>query len=88
MNILETVSDTITDAKDSVVYYFTGETYTTRKKLFTTCTLCMLTGIILGFVLSPIKKGIYFNISNNGNYAPDEEINECNKRNTKRCKNH
>lgn len=87
MNILKTVSDAITNTKDSAIYYLTSETYTTRKNLITTCTLCVLTGIILGFLLSPIKKGFYFNISNNGNYAPSEENKEDKKTGKKRCKN-
>ncbi len=72
-DFFKTAGDMVTDTKDSIVDYFTRDTYTTRKKIITTCTLCTLIGIIIGFLLSPIKKGFYFNISNNGNYAPTDE---------------
>lgn len=72
-DFVETAGDMITNAKDAIVDYFTCDTYTTRKKILTTCTLCTLTGILIGFLLSPIKKGFYLNISNNGNYIPPEE---------------
>lgn len=73
IDFFKTAGDMVTDTKDSIVDYFTGDTYTTRKKIITTCTLCTLIGIVIGFLLSPIKKGFYFNISNNGNYAPIDE---------------
>lgn len=72
MDILETMKDTATDIVQTAKDYFVGETVTSRTKVMTTCTICTLTGIIIGFLFSPIKKGIYFNISNNGNYAPQK----------------
>ena len=65
MNFLETVCDTITGVKDSVVNYF-EDTTTTRKKLFAIGAVCTLIGILAGFMFAPIKKGVYINISNNG----------------------
>lgn len=73
MNIFRTVCDTVTDAKDCVVNYFTEDTATTRKKILMLGAVCTLIGIVVGFILSPIKKGIYVNISNNGNGMPEEE---------------
>lgn len=66
MNIFETVCHTVTDAKDYVIDYFTEDTTTTRKKILILGAICTLVGIVAGFIFSPIKKGIYINISNNG----------------------
>lgn len=66
MNIFETVCHTVTDAKDYVIDYFTEDTTTTRKKILILGAICTLIGIVAGFIFSPIKKGIYINISNNG----------------------
>lgn len=75
MNFLETACDTITGAKDYVVDYFTEDTTTTRKKILMIGAVCTLVGIVTGFLVSPIKKGIYINISNNGsnNAIPQED---------------
>lgn len=69
MEILENVKNTAMEAAENIQYYFEGETITTRKKIIATCTTFALAGIVLGFLISPIKKGVYFNIFNNGNYA-------------------
>ncbi len=66
MNIFETVCHTVTNAKDYVIDYFTEDTTTTRKKILILGAICTLVGIVAGFIFSPIKKGIYINISNNG----------------------
>ena len=60
-------------AKGNVFNFFNGDRRTTRKKLITFGAIVFMLGIILGFVFSPVKKGFYFNISNNGNGANDEE---------------
>lgn len=76
MNIFETVCHTVADAKDYVIDYFTEDTTTTRKKILVLGTICTLVGIVAGFIFSPIKKGIYINISNNGSnngIAPEDE---------------
>lgn len=75
MNIFETVCHTVTDAKDYVTDYFTEDTTTTRKKILILGAICTLVGIVAGFIFSPIKKGIYINISNNGsnNGIPPED---------------
>ncbi|MDE6432944.1 MAG: hypothetical protein K2L07_01795 [Lachnospiraceae bacterium] len=66
----------MTDAKDYVVDYFTEDTTTTRKKILMLGTICTLVGIVVGFIFSPIKKGIYINISNNNSnngMSPEDE---------------
>lgn len=75
MNIFETVYYAVTDTKDYVVDYFTEDTTTTRKKILMLGAICTLIGIVAGFIFSPIKKGIYINISNNGsnNGIPTED---------------
>lgn len=76
MNIFKTVCDTVTDAKDYVVDYFTEDTTTTRKKILMLGTICTLVGIVVGFIFSPIKKGVYINISNNNSnngMLPEDE---------------
>ncbi len=67
MNYVRNVCDFVTDAKDRVMDYFTEDTTTTRRKILTLGAVCTLVGIVAGFLFSPIKKGIYINISNNGN---------------------
>ncbi|MCM1158818.1 MAG: hypothetical protein NC300_08780 [Bacteroidales bacterium] len=73
MNILETVKDTISDICTSVEDFFTDEISVTRKSLMTVGAVCALVGIVWGFVLSPIKKGIYINIANNGNMREEDD---------------
>lgn len=73
MNFLRPITEFVANAKDYAVDFMTEETTTTRKQTFTTCTIIALAGIIIGFVFSPIKKGFYFNISDNGNYAPENK---------------
>lgn len=77
MDILEKTCNIVSDAKESVTDYFLEDTITSRKKIITLGTICLLIGIITGFLFSPIKKGIYFNISNNGNYAPSKNEEKC-----------
>lgn len=67
MNYVRNVCDIVTDAKDRVMDYFTEDTTTTRRKILMLGAVCTLVGIVAGFLFSPIKKGIYINISNNGN---------------------
>ena len=67
MKILETVKEMAGMMVDAIRDYFEEETTTSRRKVIATCTLCTLLGIVLGFLVAPIKKGFYFNISNNGN---------------------
>lgn len=63
----------ITAAKGNVFNFFNSERTTTRKNLLTYGAIVFMLGIILGFVFSPVKKGFYFNISNNGNGPEAEE---------------
>lgn len=64
----------LTTTKSNVFNFFNGDRITTRKKLMTYGAIVFMLGIIIGFVFAPIKKGFYFNISNNGNgTAPDED---------------
>ena len=65
----------ITAAKGNVFNFFNSERITTRKNLLTFGAIVFMLGIIIGFVFAPIKKGFYFNISNNGNGAADEDEN-------------
>lgn len=73
MNILETVKDTLTTATSTVSNFFNEETSITRKNFAILCALFALIGIVYGFLIAPIKKGIYVNVSNNGNCANDME---------------
>ena len=65
----------ITTARGNVFNFFNGDQITTRKKLLTYGAIVFMLGIIIGFLFAPIKKGFYFNISNNGN-GPAEEDDE------------
>lgn len=73
MEFLETVKDAASGAAETVYDYFEGDMVTTRRKVMTVCAMFAFAGIVLGFLISPIKKGFYFNISNNGNGLPPEE---------------
>lgn len=80
MEIMEKAQDIVRDVRESVTDYFMEDTLTSRKNLLTMGTICLMIGMIAGFIFSPIKKGIYFNISNNGNCVPqnkDKENNCC-----------
>lgn len=70
MDLLTKTYDLADYAKTNVTDFFEGEHTTSRKKIITIGTICFLTGVVLGFLFSPIKKGFYFNVSNNGNYEP------------------
>lgn len=63
----------LTTAKGNVFNFFNAEKTTTRKNLLTFGAIAFMSGIILGFVFSPVKKGFYFNVSNNGNGPETEE---------------
>ena len=63
----------ITTAKENVFNFFNGDQITTRKKLLTYGAIVFMLGIIIGFLFAPIKKGFYFNISNNGNGTDNED---------------
>mgnify|MGYP004600137453 FL=1 len=76
MEILEKTLHVLTDAKDAVCDYFSEDTMISRKKLLTLGAICTLTGIVTGFLFSPIKKGIYINISNNCNETSLEKEEE------------
>ena len=84
MEIWEKACDIVSDAKESVSDYFLEDTITSRKKLLTLGTICVLIGIITGFLFSPIKKGIYINISDNGNYVPQKKEDACSCQNNKK----
>lgn len=75
MNILGTVKDTFTTAAISAKEYFNEETTITRKTFAITCTVFVLIGVVYGFLISPIKKGIQVNVTNNNGdlYADDKE---------------
>ena len=60
-------------AKGNVFNFFNSDRTTTRKKLLNFGAIVFMAGIIIGFLFSPIKKGFYFNISNNGNGRDDED---------------
>ena len=73
-NTARGVVDTgLTTAKGNVFNFFNGDRITTRKKLMTFGAIVFMLGIIIGFVFAPIKKGFYFNISNNGNGTDNED---------------
>lgn len=75
MYILETVKETITDTITSIKEFFNEEMTTTRKAVAITCAISALIGIVYGFLISPVKKGIQVNVTtNNGDtYAADDE---------------
>ncbi len=65
--MLETIKDYVCSAADAVKDFFEEEVSFPRKSLLSLVSLCVLMGTVCGFLFSPIKKGIYVNISNNGN---------------------
>lgn len=81
MEIMNSAIQAVENAKDCVTCYMTEEIPTSRKQILTICTIFAMAGIILGFFLSPIKKGIHINISNNGNNVPQGE--QCNNKEKK-----
>lgn len=86
--MFNTVTDGFETTKSNVFNFFNGDRITTRKKLMSFGAIVFMLGIIIGFVFSPIKKGFYFNISNNGNVNTDEdEENTDNKKNKNKRNN-
>lgn len=75
MDILETVKDTFVNAITSMKEFFNEETTTTRKTLVIVCAIFTLIGIVYGFLIAPIKKGVLVNITNinDDSYVEDEE---------------
>lgn len=71
--MLETIKDFFETVCETVKDFFEEDVTFTRKAIITTTLLCTFTGLIAGFIISPIKKGIYINISNNGNNSPEDE---------------
>lgn len=67
MDILKTIKDTFTDTILSIKYFFNEEMVITRKTIAVTCTIFTLLGIIYGFLVAPVKRGIHVNITNNEN---------------------
>lgn len=67
MDILKTVKDTFTDSIISIKDFFNEETTITRKTIAITCTIFTLLGIIYGFLIAPVKRGIQINVTNNDN---------------------
>lgn len=54
----------------------------TNKELFILGTICLLAGIVIGFMMAPIKKGISIgsgnNISTDNSYAPSpKDYDDC-----------
>ncbi|MBR1866341.1 MAG: hypothetical protein IJ801_07530 [Lachnospiraceae bacterium] len=75
MNLLENAADILSDAKDTctnalsnvkerVCTFWDEDTSLTRRNLALICILFALIGVIYGFLLSPVKKGIQVNITN------------------------
>lgn len=75
MDILETVKDTFVNAITFMKEFFNEETTTTRKTLVIVCAIFTLIGIVYGFLIAPIKKGVLVNITNinDDSYVEDEE---------------
>lgn len=80
MEFLERFTDTLSDTKEMIFDalsnirehlcdFFNEETTVTRKTITAVCVICALTGIIYGFLISPVKRGIQVNVNNN--------INDC-----------
>lgn len=73
MDLLKTLTETAAGGVSAAKDYMNDETVTTRKHTAAICIFCILLGALVGFAFSPIKHGIYVNISNNGNYSDDED---------------
>lgn len=71
--MLETIKDFFENICTTVKDFFEDDVKITRKALLSTTLLCTFVGLITGFIVSPIKKGIYINISNNGNNNSEDE---------------
>lgn len=84
MEFLETVTSTLSDVKEAALDtlsnikeylcdFFDEETTVTRKTIAIICIISALIGIIYGFMISPIKKGIQVNVTNNGNCCGNDD---------------
>ncbi len=84
MYVLQTVSNTISEvteticgglsrAKEAVCDFFDEDATLSRKTFALVCFICILAGVIYGFLLSPVKKGIHVNIANGCCCGDDEE---------------
>lgn len=70
----ETLLTTITNTKENICDFFSEETTVTRKTIAIICIIAALIGIVYGFLLSPIKRGIHVNVINSGSsYDEDED---------------
>lgn len=72
-SVKEAVLDTLSDIKEYFCDFFDEETTVTRKTIAIICIISALVGIIYGFLISPIKKGIHVNVTNNGNYCGNDD---------------
>ncbi len=73
MDILRTMKDSFTDTIILIKDFFNEETTMTRKVIAITCSIFALLGIIYGFLIAPVKRGIQINITNNENGPYTEE---------------
>ena len=84
MNVLESITCTLSDVKEflwdaiantkeALCDFFDDEMCVTRKSIFIICTISGLIGILYGFLISPVKKGIQVNVNKNKNYYNDDE---------------
>lgn len=75
MYVLETVSNTFSEvteticsglskAKQAVCDFFDEDATLSRKTFALVCFICIMIGMIYGFLLAPVKKGIQVNVNN------------------------
>lgn len=79
MEVLENVKDTavqwVGNAKETVSDYMGQETIRSRKEAFLIGGILFLMGIIIGFMLSPMKKGITIASNNVNSFGDNEACN-------------
>lgn len=76
MNQFENVKDTAMcwygNAKDGLSGYLEGQTVKTRRQAWITGTMLFLMGVVIGFLISPIKKGISVCSNNVDSFSSNE----------------
>lgn len=79
MELLRSAADMVTEwtgnAKEAVSEYMATEKTVTKKETFLTGALILCIGVIIGFMVAPIKKGMSI-ASNNVNSFNNEEDEE------------
>ncbi|MGN0346076.1 MAG: hypothetical protein ACI4DU_02205 [Lachnospiraceae bacterium] len=82
-NLLKNYENVKNEITAEVKDYLRESKYTSRAELIKIGAICVLAGAVMGFLISPIKKGIHINVTNN-NSSSEEEDKKCCKRKEKK----